>query len=154
MVQFTLTVLQLVEIDRRKIFSSRVDFFWSRGRVHSPTHFCGPLSSPTFGLSVAEVFCEQEQLFPTLVPVRNRMCCCLSQISRTRFAGRLREASRTANPLCRHVAPRNTTYFSSPSILRASPLSSKSLGRPSVLLLTIFMSQLWHSFELAQLCSV
>ena len=95
-------------------------------------------------------------------PVVPRSGCCsqsnvlfaLSQISRTRFAGRLREASRTANPLCLHVAPRNTIYCSSPLILRASPLSSKSLGRPSVLLLTFFMSQLWHSFELAQLCSV
>ena len=69
MVQFTLTVLQPVEIDRRKIFSSRVDFFWSRGRVHSPTHFCGLHSSPTFGLSVAEEFCEQEQFF-------SRSGCC------------------------------------------------------------------------------
>ena len=57
MVQFTLTVLQLAENDRRKMYSSRVDFFWSLGRVHSPTHFCGLLSSPTFGLSVAEDFC-------------------------------------------------------------------------------------------------
>ena len=114
---------------------------------------CGLLTSSTFRLSVAEDFCEQEQLFLALVALAIECVICLSQISRTRFAGRLREASRTANPLCLHVAPRNTIYCSSPLILRASPLSSKSLGRPSVLLLTFFMSQLWHSFELAQLCS-
>ena len=66
-----LMVLQPVEIDIRKIYSSRVDFFWSRGRVHSPTHFCGLHSSPTFGLSVAEEFCEQKQFFLALVAVRN-----------------------------------------------------------------------------------
>ena len=68
------------------------------------------------------------------------MCYCLSQTSRTWLARRLREASRTANPLCLHVAPRVSIYCSSPLVLCASPLSSKSLGRPSVLLLTFFMS--------------
>ena len=62
---------------------------------------------------------------------------------------------RALRTLCAYMWHRATKiYCSSPLILRASPLSSKSLGRPSVLLLTIFVSQLWHSFELAQLCSV